>query len=79
MTKKPDLTVVGSPDATSPSPPSTLAETGATLWRKVMTEYRVPNSGGLEMLYQIAPRQIGQRNTRTSSPAMGRSSTPKEG
>src|SRR5262245_57746252 len=33
-------------------PPTTLGETGATLWRSIMAEYEIGDSGGLTMLEQ---------------------------
>jgi len=34
-------------------PPPTLDKAGATLWQSVMTEYRIEDSGGREILTQI--------------------------
>jgi hypothetical protein len=52
MTKKPKLALVGAtaPDATSP--PATLREAGSILWRSVMSEYQITDSGGLAILEQ---------------------------
>src|SRR5262245_37773528 len=33
-------------------PPTTLGEAGTALWRSIMTEYRIEESGGLAMLEQ---------------------------
>ena len=52
MTKKPRLTLVDQSTITSLAPPATFDKTGATLWRSVVTEYDIRDSGGLEILRQ---------------------------
>ena len=37
---------------TPSDPPATLGEAGATLWRAIMAEYKIEDSGGLAMLEQ---------------------------
>ena len=37
---------------TTSDPPTTLGETGTALWRSIMAEYRIEDSGGLAMLEQ---------------------------
>ena len=37
---------------TASDPPTTLGETGATLWRSIMAEYEIADSGGLVLLEQ---------------------------
>jgi hypothetical protein len=53
MPKKPDLKLVKSPPATGTKPPRKLGEHGLTLWKTIMNEYDVSDSGGLEILAQI--------------------------
>jgi hypothetical protein len=53
VVKKPRLALVDQSDVTSLSPPATLGETGGNLWRTVMGEYDIRDSGGREMLRQI--------------------------
>jgi hypothetical protein len=56
MAKKPRLTLVGDQTktaATSLPPPTTLKDTGAKLWKTVMSEYAIQDSGGLEILRQL--------------------------
>jgi hypothetical protein len=53
MVKKPDLKVIGGSTSTVTSPPRKLADHGLTLWRTIMTEYDISDSGGLEILQQI--------------------------
>ena len=38
---------------TASDPPTTLGETGTTLWRSIMAEYKIEDSGGLAMLEQV--------------------------
>jgi hypothetical protein len=53
MAKKPKLVVIG-PSATNPlAAPATLGKAGATLWDSLMSEYRIDDAGGREMLLQI--------------------------
>jgi hypothetical protein len=52
MEKKPPLSVVSNLSATATHPPPSLAEVGRSLWNRVMTEYRIQDCGGLEMLFQ---------------------------
>jgi hypothetical protein len=51
--KKPTLTLVVPTAANLAAPPANLGRTGATLWRTITQEYRIEDSGGLEMLRQI--------------------------
>jgi hypothetical protein len=53
MAKKPRLTLVDQSTVTSLSPPATLGKTGSNLWQRIMVEYDLRDSGGLEMLKQI--------------------------
>src|SRR6516165_1005731 len=48
---KPPLTLVG-PDTTGPKPPRHLGRHGMALWTAITSEYRVDDSGGIEMLMQ---------------------------
>jgi P27 family predicted phage terminase small subunit len=52
MAKKPRLTLVDQTTVTSMAPPATLDKTGAALWRSVMNEYDIRDSGGREILRQ---------------------------
>ena len=51
MAKKARLTLV-QPVVTSTDPPRTLDGPGRSLWDRVMSEYDIEDSGGLEMLCQ---------------------------
>jgi hypothetical protein len=53
VVKKPRLSLVDQSDVTSLSPPATLGQTGSTLWRTIMSEYDIRDSGGQEMLKQV--------------------------
>jgi terminase small subunit-like protein len=53
MMKNPNLTVVNKPASTVTPPPATLGAAGATLWRSIISEYKIDDSGGLAMLAQI--------------------------
>lgn len=53
MAKKSRLTLVDPNAPTVLSPPATLGETGSKLWQSIMSEYRIEDSGGREMLKQI--------------------------
>jgi hypothetical protein len=53
MAKKPRLTLVDQSAVTVLSPPATLGQTGSTLWRTIMAEYDIRDSGGQEMLKQV--------------------------
>jgi hypothetical protein len=46
---QPPLTVIGSA-ATTPPPPRKLAPPGLALWNRVQGEYRITDSGGVELL-----------------------------
>jgi hypothetical protein len=48
--KKPALQLVADPPIKSINPPRTLAEPGRSLWNRVMSEYDIRDSGGLELL-----------------------------
>ena len=47
MAKNPSL-----PSATVSQPPRTLGDPGLSLWNRIMSEYRIEDCGGLEMLAQ---------------------------
>jgi hypothetical protein len=49
--KPPALTLVG-PETTGPKPPRHLGQHGMALWTAITGEYRVDDSGGIEMLMQ---------------------------
>ena len=54
MRKSPPLTLVNSSSKSNTlSPPASLNEAGAKLWRSILSEYRIEDSGGREMLAQI--------------------------
>jgi hypothetical protein len=40
------------PAATASQPPRTLGDPGLSLWNRIMSEYRIEDCGGLEMLAQ---------------------------
>ena len=46
------LTFVSQPASTGTELPTTLREAGAKLWRSVITEYAIKDSGGLAILEQ---------------------------
>ena len=50
--KKPSLKLVKPSPVTGPAPSRTLGVHGRSLWDRVMTEYDIQDSGGLEMLLQ---------------------------
>ena len=50
MAKKPALTVVGEPPSNPGSPHRKLGLSGGALWRTIMNDYEIVNSGGREML-----------------------------
>ena len=52
MRKKPPLKLVSPSPVTGPAPSRTLGNHGRSLWDRVMTEYDIQDSGGLEMLLQ---------------------------
>jgi hypothetical protein len=52
VVKKSRLALVDQSDVTSLSPPATLGATGGNLWRTVIGEYDIRDSGGREMLRQ---------------------------
>jgi hypothetical protein len=47
--RKPPLTLVG-PGTTAPAPPRKLGPPGQALWNRVQAEYRIIDSGGVEIL-----------------------------
>jgi hypothetical protein len=51
MAKNPGLTVV-QPMATAGEPPRKLGDHGRNLWDRIMSEYGITDSGGIEMLAQ---------------------------
>ena len=46
---QPPLTII-SPGKTAPAPPRSLAPPGLALWNRVQAEYRITDSGGVELL-----------------------------
>jgi len=52
-TDKPPLSIVNLPSSL-PKPPKNLGSAGVTLWRSILTEYDIPDSGGLALLEQTA-------------------------
>jgi hypothetical protein len=50
---KPPLSVVNL-SSSIPKPPANLGKAGATLWRSIMSEYDIPDSGGQALLEQAA-------------------------
>ena len=52
MRKKPRLSVVGTTAANPTAPPPDLNKAGADLWRTIMSEYEISDSGGREILRQ---------------------------
>ena len=50
MAKKPALKLVGTDAAPATEPSRKLGAAGAALWRSIMGEYAITDSGGLEML-----------------------------
>ncbi len=56
MSKKPTLSLGGdraAPQLTASSPPASLGKAGANLWRAIMAEYDIRDSGGRAMLQEI--------------------------
>ena len=51
--KKPGLRLVKTSPANHDAPPATLGKAGATLWKAIMGEYEIADSGGREMLMQV--------------------------
>lgn len=49
---KPPLTLVGPGTDAHASPPRKLGKHGLSLWNAVMTEYRIEDRGGIELLAQ---------------------------
>jgi hypothetical protein len=52
MAKKPREKLADQSPVISLAPPAALDETGGKLWRTIMTEYGIRDSGGREMLRQ---------------------------
>ena len=52
MAKKPKLELVGSSAVNPDGPPASLGKAGATLWRMIMNEYQITDSGGTTLLEQ---------------------------
>ncbi len=52
MAKKPKLTLVNATPPDLTAPPANLGEAGASLWRAVMAEYQIGDTGGLALLGQ---------------------------
>ena len=52
MAKKPNLKLVPSPALNPDAPPANLGQPGLSLWRRVMAEYDLQDTGGREMLAQ---------------------------
>jgi Phage terminase, small subunit len=53
MAKKPTLTVVDIASSNPLAPPASLGKAGAKLWQSIQGDYRIDDSGGIEMLLQI--------------------------
>lgn len=53
MTRKPTLKIVEAATTTGTPPPRKLGQHGLTLWRTIMAEYDVSDSGGVEILAQV--------------------------
>jgi hypothetical protein len=51
--KKPTLKLVKPSTSNVMSPPRTLGRHGFTLWRTIMSEYAITDSGGIEILAQV--------------------------
>jgi hypothetical protein len=49
MSRKPTLNVI-EPGTTSPQPPRPLGPHGQSLWQRVMAEYAIADTGGIELL-----------------------------
>jgi hypothetical protein len=49
MSRKPTLNVI-EPGASSPQPPRPLGPHGRSLWQRVMAEYAIADTGGVELL-----------------------------
>ena len=49
---QPPLTIVGSSIANPLAPPAALGKAGADLWRAIMAEYDIDDSGGRQILLQ---------------------------
>ena len=47
--RKPPFTLVG-PGTTAPAPPRNLGPPGLALWNRIQAEYRISDSGGVELL-----------------------------
>ena len=52
MGKKPSLKLVKPSPVTGSQPSRPLGKAGGALWRTIMTDYEIADSGGLEMLLQ---------------------------
>jgi hypothetical protein len=52
-TKPPTLKLVKTTTITTTQPPRRLGEYGSALWCKIMSEYDITDSGGVEVLAQI--------------------------
>ncbi len=50
MAKKPSLQIVSEASTTSTQPPRTLGNHGRSLWNRVLSDYDISDSGGLEIL-----------------------------
>ena len=66
------LTLVAGSAPTLADPPPTLREAGATLWRSIMAEYAITDSGGRAILEQHVRRQTVPRNVPPSLPNRAR-------
>lgn len=59
MGKKPPLKLVTQTPTDPSAPPSSLGKPGAALWRSIMSEYDIQDSGGREMLLQACAAADG--------------------
>jgi hypothetical protein len=69
-TGKPPLHIVTDLDGTGPQPSRKLGEAGLSLWNRVVSEYRVDDVAGIELLR----RSTAPRRWRRALPRMARSS-----
>ena len=63
------LTLVPGSAPTLADPPPTLREAGATLWRSIMAEYAIADSGGRAILEQACASQTVPPNVPPSLPS----------
>lgn len=76
----PKLRVVKqTPDTPGAKPARKLGEHGATLWRSIMSEYAIVDSGGLEMLTQACQAVDRAETYREQIDADGETLASKQG